>query len=199
MRNNFCSIIQTIYTSNPYTIDRLCSTLLYAYDCGLSKRTFLVESDTNKDKSLKIKNDKRSEIVHICIDGGIIKHGLEDYVGDGIPRGRCDCMIFNDNKLLLVELKMDVEPLTKDKTLWKNFSHAMKQIKDFFLYLKASLQQEGKGINTFYSNDNIIPIICMKYGPNIHPRRNVQRNNEKEKFREETQLKIQSICEYEFL
>lgn len=55
MRNNFCSIIQTIYTSNPYTIDRLCSTLLYAYDCGLSKRTFLVESDTNKDKSLKIK------------------------------------------------------------------------------------------------------------------------------------------------
>ena len=51
----------------------------------------------------------------------------------------------------------------------------------------------------FYSNDNIIPIICMRYGPNIHPRRNVQRNNEKEKFRIETQLKIQSISEYEFL
>lgn len=167
MRNNFCNVIQTIYTSNPYTVDRLYSTPLYAYDCSSSKRTFLVESDANEAKSLKIINDKRSEIIHICIDGGIIKYGLEDYVGDGVPRGRCDCMIFDDNQLLFVEFKMDIEPLTKDKTLWKNFSHAMKQIKDFFLYLKESLQQEGKDLSAFYSNDNIIPIICMKYGPNI--------------------------------
>ncbi len=199
MRNNFCDTIQTIYTSNPYTIDRLCGTTLYAYDCSSSRRTFLVESDANKDKSLKIINKRGCEIIHICIDGGIIRYGLEDYVGDGVPRGRCDCMIFNNNELLLVEFKMDVEPSTKDKTLWKNFSHAMTQIKDFFLYLKASLQQGGEDISTFYSNDNIIPIICMKYGPNIHPKRNVQRNNEKEKFRVETQLKIQSFCEYEFL
>lgn len=181
------------------TIDRLCGTTLYAYDCSSSRRTFLVESDANKDKSLKIINKRGCEIIHICIDGGIIRYGLEDYVGDGVPRGRCDCMIFNNNELLLVEFKMDVEPSTKDKTLWKNFSHAMTQIKDFFLYLKASLQQGGEDISTFYSNDNIIPIICMKYGPNIHPKRNVQRNNEKEKFRVETQLKIQSFCEYEFL
>lgn len=199
MRNNFCDTIQTIYTSNPYTIDCLCGTTLYAYDCSSSRRTFLVESDANKDKSLKITNKRGCEIIHICIDGGIIRYGLEDYVGDGVPRGRCDCMIFNNNKLLLVEFKMDVEPSTKDKTLWKNFSHAMTQIKDFFLYLKASLQQGGEDISTFYSNDNIIPIICMKYGPNIHPKRNVQRNNEKEKFRVETLLKIQSFCEYEFL
>ena len=133
MRNNFCDTIQTIYTSNPYTIDRLCGTTLYAYDCSSSRRTFLVESDANKDKSLKITNKRGCEIIHICIDGGIIRYGLEDYVGDGVPRGRCDCMIFNNNKLLLVEFKMDVEPSTKDKTLWKNFSHAMTQIKDFFL------------------------------------------------------------------
>lgn len=198
MRNDFCSIIQTIYTSNPYTIDRLCDIFLYVYDCNSSKRTIFTISDVNKDKSLKITNKRKNEIIHICIDGGIIEYGLEDYVGDGVTRGRCDCMIFDDNKLLLVEFKMEVEPLAKDKTLWKNFSHAMKQIKDFFLYLKDSLQQEGKELNTFYSNDNIIPIICMKYGPNMHSRRNVQRNNEKEKFREETQLKIKSTCEYEF-
>lgn len=123
MRNNFCNIIQTIYTSNPYTIDRLCGTPLYAYDCSLSKRTFLIDTDVNQDKSLKITNGGRNEIIHICIDGGIIKHGLEDYVGDGVPRGRCDCMIFDNNKLLLVEFKMDVEPLTKDKTLWKKGRH----------------------------------------------------------------------------
>ena len=54
MRNNFCNVIQTIYTSNPYTVDRLYSTPLYAYDCSSSKRTFLVESDANEAKSLKI-------------------------------------------------------------------------------------------------------------------------------------------------
>lgn len=57
MRNNFCNVIQTIYTSNPYTVDRLYSTPLYAYDCSSSKRTFLVESDANEAKSLKIIND----------------------------------------------------------------------------------------------------------------------------------------------
>ena len=199
MRNNFCSKIQTIYTSNPYTIERLFDSSLYAYDCKSSKRTFFTASDTNKDKSLIIINKRNNEIIHICIDGGIIKYGLEDYVGDGITRGRCDCMIFDDNKLLLVEFKMDVEPLTRDKTLWKNYSHAMKQIKDFFIYLKASFLQKGNELHKFYSDDNIIPIICMKYNQNVHHRRNVQRNNEKEKFRQETQLKIQTICEYEFL
>lgn len=61
MRNDFCNTIQSIFNSNPYTIDRLCGTPLYAYDCSLSKRTFLVETDENKDKSLKITNGNRNE------------------------------------------------------------------------------------------------------------------------------------------
>ena len=198
MRNNFCSKIQALFTATPYSIDRLSESIIYAYDCKQSQCTFFTTSADFHDKALKIINNNNNEIVHICVDGGLIEYGLEDYVGDGIVRGRCDCIIFDDNKLLLVEFKMDVDSLTKDKTLWKSFRHAMNQIKDFYLFLKENFLQSGDDLQTFYTSSNIIPVICMKNTPNIHPKRNAQRNNEKEKFRLSTNLKIQSFCEYNF-
>lgn len=198
MRNNFCSKIQALFTATPYSIDRLSESIIYAYDCKQSQCTFFTTSADFHDKALKIINNNNNEIVHICVDGGLIEYGLEDYVGDGIVRGRCDCIIFDDNKLLLVEFKMDVDSLTKDKTLWKSFSHAMNQIKDFYIFLKENFLQSGDDLQTFYTSSNIIPVICMKNTPNIHPKRNAQRNNEKEKFRLSTNLKIQSFCEYNF-
>ena len=197
MRHYLCSKIGPIFTSNPYTIDFLSDQILFAYDCKTSNRTYFTAASTNQDKSIKINNPLGKEIIHICIDGGLIRHGLKDYVGDGKPRGRCDCMIFNDDKLLLIEFKMDVQELTRDKTLWKTFSHAMKQIKEFFKHLESSLNQNGDDIFTLYSKENIIPIICMKNQPTFHPRRNAQRNNEKERFRIDTSLKIELLCEYE--
>lgn len=196
MRNPFCAKVQSLFTANTYDIERLGDSILYAYDCKQSQRTFFTASAEFCEKSLKITNDSLHEIVHICVDGGLIQYGLEDYIGDGKKHGRCDCLIFDDNKLLLVEFKMDVEPLTKDKTLWGNFSHAMTQIKDFYLYLKERFLQSGDDLHVFFANTNIIPIICMKHTPNIHPKRNAQRNNEKEKFRMATNLKIHSCCEY---
>ncbi len=196
MRNAFCTKVESLFTANPYDIERLSDAVLYAYDCKQSKRTFFTASAEFCEKSLKITNNEQHEIVHICVDGGLIQYGLEDYIGDGKKHGRCDCIIFDNNRLLLVEFKMDVEPLTKDKTLWGNFSHAMNQIKDFYLYLKDRFLQSGDDLHLFYENTNIIPIICMKYTPNIHPKRNAQRNNEKERFRMATNLKIQSFCEY---
>lgn len=196
MRNAFCTKVESLFTANPYDIERLNDAILYAYDSKQSKRTIFTTSAEFREKSLKITNNSQHEIVHICVDGGLIQYGLEDYIGDGKKHGRCDCIIFDNNRLLLVEFKMDVEPLTKDKTLWGNFSHAMNQIKDFYLYLKDRFLQSGDDLHLFYENTNIIPIICMKYTPNIHPKRNAQRNNEKERFRMATNLKIQSFCEY---
>lgn len=196
MRNSFCAKLESLFTANPYDIDRLSDTILYAYDCKQSQRTFLTASAEFCEKSLKITNNKQDEIVHICVDGGLIQYGLEDYIGDGKKHGRCDCIIFDNDRLLLVEFKMDVKPLTMDKTLWGNFSSAMTQIKDFYLYLKDRFLQSGNDLHEFYTTTNIIPIICMKYTPNIHPKRNAQRNNEKERFRMATNLKIQSFCEY---
>lgn len=198
MRNTFCSKLMTIYDSSSYSIDCHEDSVLYVYDCQESRRTFITASSDCADKSLKVTNDNNYEIVHICVDGGLIEYGLEDYVGDGIIRGRCDCMLFDNNKLLLVEFKMNVSSTSGDSNLWRHYRHAMVQIRDFFLYLRTSFEQGNDDLHKYYSIDNIIPIICMKTTPNIHPRRNAQRNNEKEKFRLATNLKIQTMCEYAF-
>lgn len=198
MRNTFCSKLKMLYNSSSYDVDRLEDSVIYVYDCQESKRTFITTSSDNAVKSLKLVNDNNYEIVHICVDGGLIEYGLEDYVGDGVVRGRCDCMLFNDNKLLLVEFKMNVNPTSEDSNLWRHYRHAMAQIRDFFLYLRSSFERGNDDLHRYYSVDNITPIICMKVTPNIHPRRNAQRNNEKERFRLATNLKIQSMCEYTF-
>lgn len=132
------------------------------------------------------------------IDGGLIEYGLEDYVGDGQTRGRCDCMIFSDSHLILIEFKMDMNPETSDKGRWRNFSQGMAQIKDFYLYLKDRFAETQEDLQTFYPETNIIPTVCMKYEPESHPKRNVQRNNEKEKFRMATKLKIRIFHQYSF-
>lgn len=198
MRNRFCNKIKSLFTANPYTIERENGPVLYAYDDKTQKRTFLTSDHTNSDKSLIIHNNKRQELIHICIDGGLIEYGLEDYVGDGQTRGRCDCMIFSDSHLILIEFKMDMNPETSDKGRWRNFSQGMAQIKDFYLYLKDRFAETQEDLQTFYPETNIIPTVCMKYEPESHPKRNVQRNNEKEKFRMATKLKIRIFHQYSF-
>lgn len=116
MRNRFCNKIKSLFTANPYTIERENGPVLYAYDDKTQKRTFLTADHTNSDKSLIIHNNKRQDLIH----------------------------------------------------------------------------------QTFYPETNIIPTVCMKYKPESHPKRNVQRNNEKEKFRMATKLKIRIFHQYSF-
>ena len=78
MRNAFCTKVELLFTDNPYDIERLSDAVLYAYDCKQSKRTFFTASAEFCEKSLKITNNEQHEIVHICVDGGLIQYGFKE-------------------------------------------------------------------------------------------------------------------------
>lgn len=189
---NFIDTIKSIFVSNPYEIVSLNKEYVFVYDDCVQKCTFMLSEDIHPDITMKIINHNFKEVSHVCIDGGLIKHGLSDYVGDGQPHGRNDCMVFSDEELLLIELKMDVSVESKDKTRWSRFSDAMHQISDFYLYLVEKMEEKDEPITTYYTISAIHPIISMKN----QPRPSAQRNNEKEKFRLATKLKIETTTEY---
>ena len=168
---------------------------LFVYDDRESRRTYMQEDNTNLAKSMQIVNHNQYKVSHICIDGGIIKYGLYDYVGDGLPHGRNDCMVYTDSELLLIELKMDVEEESMDKTRWGRYSEVMHQISDFYLYLKKKMDEKEHPIDMYYTQSSIHPIVCMKNPP----KSSAQRNNEKEKFRLKTKLKIETSVIYQFI
>ena len=198
MGEAFSQKVRSLFTTTTYEVDQETATTLFAYDDKSLARTFLTADDTNKEKSLHIGNANGKTIFHICVDGGLIAYGQEDYVGDGTTRGRFDCMIFDNDQLLLVEFKMDIDPTTADKSRWKNFSKAMRQIKDFYLHLNKCFALSENPLQEFYTDDRIIPIICMKHPPSIDLIRNVQRNTEKEKFRTQTGLKVNLLTRFDF-
>ena len=190
MREVFSSAVSSRFTSHPFTIDRGSDAVLYAYDSATDHRTYLTDSDAQKDISLEISNASGTELIHICVDGGVIEYGLEDYVGDGQPHGRCDCMLFNDAKLVFVEFKMNVET-QKDKRLWQICSDAMEQIEDFSIHLKNVFRQHGDEFSNYYAKGSALALICIKTAPGMSARRNSQRLTAKDAFTSRTGLKIE--------
>lgn len=193
--DSFVETIRSIFDSNPYDVFTSEKEYLFVYDDSVSRRTYMQEDNTNLAKSMQIVNLNRYKVSHICIDGGLIKYGLYDYVGDGLSHGRNDCMVYTDAELLLIELKMDVDEESMDKTRWGRYSDAMHQISDFYLYLKKKMDEKGHPIDMYYTQSSIHPIVCMKNPPKL----SAQRNNEKEKFRIKTQLKIETSVVYQFV
>ena len=190
MREAFSNAVSNRFTSHPFTVDRSCEAALYAYDSATDHRTYLTDSDSQKDISLEISNVGETELMHICIDGGVIEYGLEDYVGDGQPHGRCDCMIFNDAKLVFVEFKMNVETL-RDKRIWQICNDAMSQIEDFSGHLKNVFHQHGDEFSNYYDKGHASALVCIKTAPNMNVRRNSQRLTAKDAFTSRTNLKIE--------
>lgn len=171
---------------------------LYGYDDKSLKRTFLVKQVQNISKVLTIHNLDSSTLHHICVDGGMVTYGLEDYVGDGEIRGRFDSMLFTDSLLILVEYKTD-STSDQDGGRWKTFSKGMSQIQDYYLVLKSFFLNDGDSINNYFPDSRIIPFICMPNLPELKPRVNHQRLNNMEQFRLATGLKLQYGMEYTIL
>lgn len=189
---SFIKALGSIFISNPYGVSSSNGEYLFIYDDKDAEQTFMSEVDTHPGNSMTIINHSQCEVSHICIDGGLIEYGLPDYVGDGLPHGRNDCMAFTNAMLLLIELKMDVTEVSLDKTRWGRYSEAMHQLSDFYLYLIKKLEENGHPMDEFYSRSAIHPIVCMKNPP----KPSAQRNNEKEKFRLKTNLIIETEVEY---
>ena len=189
MRNAFSNAVISYFTPRTFSVERNCANVLYAYDSDTDHRTYLTDSDEHKGIALEIRNDSGHEILHICIDGGIIEYGLEDYVGDGQPHGRCDCMVFSNEKLVFVELKMNTVT-TKDKKIWHVCSDAMKQIEDFSNHLKNVFAVHNDSFFNYYPKGRAYAQVCIKTAPGMAPTRNSQRLTEKDSFTARTDLKV---------
>lgn len=197
MTDDFIMAVKKYFTSHPYSDDHSDNAMLYAYDDDTANRTFITSVDDHKDISLQINNPGKAEIVHICIDGGIVEYGLEDYQGDGRVHERCDCMVFSESMLRFVEFKMNMTS-TLDKSAWRNCSDAMRAIRDFVTYFYKVFEQRGDSFWNYYSESAAAAIVCIKQSPNMVSKRNSQRLTEKEKFTAATKLKAFFITHCEF-
>ena len=197
MKEGFCSQILNIYPNKTDCVDKLSDELIYIYDCENKNKTiFTSKLPIESDKSFKIKNENKTEVIHICIDGGLIEKG-KDYVRDGKSHGRFDCMLLDNNKLLLLELKMNVTS-SSEMNLYKRFCKGLEQIQEYYIYLKEKFDELGDDVNNYFGKGNIISIIGFKEEVKKRFRRNAQFNTKREEFRKNTGIKIDIGSEYKF-
>lgn len=168
---------------------KLTANPIFGFDVKADRRTYLTDDIADKDKGIVIENQDAKELHHICVDGGLVTYGLEDYVGDGRKHGRFDSMLFSDDVLLLVEYKME-STTEKDNNRWRRFSDGMNQISEYFLHLRQTMLSQGLEIESFFTIGKIVPFVCMNNIPQMKPRVNAQRFRQMEEFRVKTGLKI---------
>lgn len=186
---NFKSLLDSVKMEPDMFYVSLASLSMFGYDVKADKRTYLTDNPSDAGKGIDISNPSNKTLNHVCVDGGLVTYGKPDYIGDGEPHGRFDCMLFTDTLLLLVEYKMD-STTEVDKNKWKLFSGGMNQIRDYYLHLKELIKVSGDSISNYFADDSIIPFVCMSNQPKMNPRINAQRLTEMEKFRMDTGLKI---------
>lgn len=178
MAIDFISMLQSFQMEGDIHLLSDNSSLLYVYD--LSKYTYMTTIKSGEG-CLTVHNDNETEVTHVCVDGGMITYGCEDYVGDGKTHGRCDCMVFSDSRLFLVELKCNLTTI-KDKKRWKAASEAMGQIGDYYDYLQSQIKEKGQSLSDFFSTNHIKAVVCMSPKPLLRPV-NTQRLTNIERFR----------------
>jgi hypothetical protein len=183
MHNRTIDDLKTLFPNNAFTETRSNSNQLFVYDvkkldANGHKIGITIMSDTKLDDSrcFEIENSIiENEVAHICIDGDFITYGQHKYDGDSAKTkdGRPDCLIFDENRLLFVELKLDQEDATfdKEKTKWKKFFEGITQIEDFNRFLKRN----GFDVKDIYSD--VRAVISLRFEPIFRP--NSARNNEK--------------------
>lgn len=192
MEESFVQEIRKNFTEHAYTVDCMKERLLYVYDSDVDKRSYMTVDEAKRGVSLSLNNPSEKMVTHICIDGGIVEHGKEDYVGDGKVRGRPDCMVFTDKLLVIVELKMD---LTSDsnKRVLDNCFAGLHQIEDFYCdYFTLRMT----GIDHYYPHGSKVAIVCPKYMPSLDRKRNSQRIREREMLSERMDMKIEFTTQY---
>lgn len=197
MTDDFIHVVRAYFTANPYSDDHSREAVIYAYDGASEHRTFMTDSEEHKDIALRMDNHGQAEIVHICIDGGIVEYGNAYYQGDRKVHERCDCMVFSDTRLQFVEFKMNATS-TQDKSVWHNCSDAMRAIRDFVTYFYKVFEEHGDSFWSYYPVPTASAIVCIKQSPSMAPKRNSQRLTEKDKFTAVTNLKVEFASQCEF-
>lgn len=127
------------------------------------------------ERHFKISNPNAAKIYHICIDGDFIPYGQAkyDYNSTQHKDGRPDSLVFSQNTLIFLELKVEQEDATFGKTddvRWTTFFKGLTQIEDFVRFLRS---------NSFEVKDyfnRVEAVICMRFEPRLVS--NTRRNTE---------------------
>lgn len=192
MQQSFTRDLLTTFPNHSFTPTSLEATPLYIYEVkdlnelGHSiKFTVMTDIEPN-ERSFKVHNViAENPITHICIDGDFIPFGQEKYdlKSEKFKDGRPDCLIFEQERLLLVELKLDQESET-EKSKWNNFFKGVTQIEDFVTFLRNNHFE----VTAYFPR--VSAVICMRFEPVF--RSNTARNTEK--YKRSSQLGIELIA-----
>lgn len=155
------------------------------------KQTIMQPLFLEEKRGFEIKNDTQQPISHICIDGDFISYGQEKYDAKSEKQkdGRPDCIIFDNQYLLFIELKLDQEDesFDKEKSKWNRFFKGVNQIEDFVGYLRN---------NNIEINQTQKAIVCMRFEPKFQS--NAARNREKLKRSEQLGFEILASNNFTF-
>lgn len=198
MEKNFCSKILKIYPDKTDCVDVCSYSKIYVYDCNEEDRTIFMSAEDADcdDNRFKIINNDNKEIIHICVDGGLIKKG-EAYDEKKELNARFDCMVFNEEKLLLIEFKLNAIS-DNQNTLAKRIRDGITQIKEYYCYLERRFCDENDSVKNYFKEEYIISMIVVNSKIKENFRWTTQLNTSRERFRQKTGSKIDLYCEYEF-
>lgn len=185
MRQNLLDEFRTRFPANPFTETTSEASELFVFEQNTQNCQGKIIPITCLATTppiglcLKLQNKiLNNKISHICIDGDFIPYGQPQYdpANTEIGHKRPDCLVFDDARLIFVELKLEQEELTfgKEDTKWKKIIEGAKQILAFVEFLK----NENFDLGLFQSEK--IGIICMRFEPNFSTisRGNAARNSE---------------------
>ncbi len=205
MQDKIIRDLQSVFSDHSFTKTTLTGTPLHIYEtkgkdsAGHSiKFTVMTNAEPN-DRFFNINNPvEGNKVTHICIDGDFIPYGQEKYDSKSLKRkdGRPDCIVFDDETFLFVELKLDQEDATfgKEVTKWSKFFEGVNQILDFVFFLQAN------GLNVKDSFLHTYGVVSMRFEPNfsIKSRGNSARNGERFRISKKLGFEIVAQNYFEF-
>lgn len=168
-----------------YRIDSIVPPIAYIYDDVVRHRCLVC--GTPRVDALKVQGWRAW---HICVDGGLIRYRYPNYMGSfKYPQGRCDSIVFDRHNIWFVEFKMNTTTIL-DKQLWADMKKGMDQIAEFVQNLRLKMAWKHTPLNKFFGINHQHCTVCMVN----YPAMSIQRNNELEKFREKTGIKLHQLA-----
>lgn len=181
MRDQFILDLKRHFSAHSFT--EMCASATHLYVQEINKfdesdnfiRCTVLREAVPTERHFKVSNNYQDEVAHICIDGDFITFGQSKYdeKSQSIKDGRPDSLVFDDNTLLFLELKVEQEDATFEKSedvRWKAFFKGLTQIEDFVKFLRNNSFE----VKSYFKT--VKAVICMRFEPKLVS--NAKRNTE---------------------
>jgi hypothetical protein len=181
MRTRFVNELKTKLAASHVNVTELGAPELFVWEVKTMDaanhpiRQTKMEATQPVDLHFKLRNPQLGNLVaHICVDGDLIPYGLAKYDHNN-PKpkdGRPEAIVFDDQTLLVIELKLEQEDASehKEDPKWEAFFKAVAQIEDFMRFLK------NNQLDVVPVFSKVRAVVCMRFEPKFES--NTRRNTE---------------------